>query len=261
MPHAFSMLSMPLETRIHGATPPLNPFAQYILIHSILRDLYTSQLDVGDNAAIPAAAGGATLADGSAVTVFDLNPNQHPRLGRSHGAAESVTEDQVLITQRALQNWLQIWLSNPETMHLTGQPDANGVVKQDPPYLNDALPYYWLAQATVYAIQASSFHLAPAGNSLGTAYRGIAKLFEGDTSFEARFRVVQVWMERIKAFLRDGTQQMAVLWKDLMQLRERVTHEDREARTRAVNERMNDFRSSGGFMPMFPLEGLMGMYS
>ncbi|TFK62373.1 hypothetical protein BDN72DRAFT_848761 [Pluteus cervinus] len=300
MHHAFTMLSMPLEPRIHGTTSPLNPFAQFILIHSILRDLYTIQLDeistipaaVGGAAGGSSAAGGTLIPDGSNGTTLNLNQNNHnhnhhhhlPHHAPSHHrSVPAGNGDQVFVTQRALQNWLQAWLANPDTMHLTGQGNPSDIEEDALPYVYNALPYYWLAQASVYAIQATSLQHASAGsehihdyNNSSMGHNGnetiLGRVFETDVSGEGRTQMVKCWMERIKGFLRDGTQHMGVLWKDLMQIRERVTSEDREARVQnvaaaATGMRGGEFRIVNGnvgagaeFTQAFPPEGLMGLF-
>lgn len=218
MQHALGMLR---EPHIQSVMIPLNPFAQYVLIHTILRNLYSSQLDT------PVTTSGS-LMDNSTSSIFNSGPNDL-------GPAQS---DYTLATQRALHNWLQIWLSSPEAIQLA----SDG--REEPPFVYNALPFYWLAQASLMAIQNGSG--MPGNGIRGGGGGTVGGKFDGDVSTEGRFRLIKEWLEHIRAFLRDGTQVPNHLWDELMQIRTRVGREDHQARASSGMGGMGHVGIGGG---------------
>ena len=111
------------ETRPGTVSLSLNPFAHFILIHTILRNMYAPQTD-------SASALSGDAAARTSVSVVDNEDS--PCFGM----------------QYALHNWLQSWLNSPESMQMD-----NNKRTEEPPLVHDALPFYWLAQISLLAAQ------------------------------------------------------------------------------------------------------------
>ncbi|KAI0322045.1 fungal-specific transcription factor domain-containing protein [Amylostereum chailletii] len=98
------------------------------------------------------------------------------------------------VLQYTLHNWLHSWLHAPDAPEDTGG--------EAPRFMQNAMPYYWLAQVSLMASQqgatASFFTFAP----------------------EARYRVLTRWLFHIRGFLRSGDQAPATLWTELMAMAE-----------------------------------------
>ncbi|TFK33601.1 fungal-specific transcription factor domain-containing protein [Crucibulum laeve] len=98
---------------------PLNPFSYFILIHTILRNIYASR-------------GLVTTSEGLSQPIpQQVDPNQ---------------EENLLTARYALQNWLQMWMTSPEA----GRYEKSGV---EPPFICNVKPFYWLAQVALVAVQ------------------------------------------------------------------------------------------------------------
>ena len=112
------------ETRLQTAPLSLNMFAHFILIHTILRDMYAPQDQVS--------------------LTNPLSDSPHPKADTAAGGA-SATGD-VITTQYALHNWVRMWMNSPESMQAEKS-------QQELPFMFNALPFYWLAQVSHMAIQ------------------------------------------------------------------------------------------------------------
>ncbi|KAF9467338.1 fungal-specific transcription factor domain-containing protein [Collybia nuda] len=166
MSRCLSTLS---ETRHAAIHIPLSPFAHFVLIHAILRDLFVTCVE----GRFPKAAGGVSDSDTVSREIYGL--------------------------QYALHNWLQNWLNSPE---LPKAQDPN----EEPPFINNVLPFYWLGQVSLLAYQES---LPP---------------FEQDSpnnlKVEVRFRIVKQWLKHIRGFLKNNDdQQPTLFWDELMRIR------------------------------------------
>lgn len=177
------------ETRLSTVSLSLNPFAHFILIHTILRNIYASQ-------------NGNPTGDAS------------PKRPAADNVAPGEERDNSFATQYALHNWLQIWLNSPESMQMEKR-------QEEPSFVCDALPFYWLAQVSLLAIQD------------GTA------IFDQS---EGRFLLMKVWLDHIRTFLRSGNQVPTHLWDELMKIRAKISSED----TRTGGEHFN------GLLALFP---------
>ena len=95
--------------------------------------------------------------------------------------------------QYTLHNWLQGWIRAP---------DGSGAEKaeQEPLFTRNAMPYYWLAQATLVAQEDIS---------------GKPGLF---VTPDTRFRVLGQWLVHIRNFLGSGQSDSAGLWIELMKI-------------------------------------------
>jgi len=162
------------ETRLHIAPLSLNMFAHFILIHTILRNIYAPR---------------------------EIPPDTL-RAGAGTAARGESNKDNMVATQYALHNWLQMWLNSPESM----QAEKN---QEEPPFMCNAFPFYWLAQLSLLAIQDG------------------APIFDGgavtDAKVEGRFLLMKEWLDHIKSFLRGGNQVPAHFWDQLMKIRGEMT--------------------------------------
>jgi len=158
------------ETRLLETHIPLNPFSHFILIHAILRHLFVTCVE-------------GRLPRGVIAGVVD---------------PDEMVNQEIYRLQYALHNWLQNWLNSPE---LTKVDDAN----EEPPFIYNALPFYWLGQVSLLAFQEA---LPP---------------FEQDSpnnlKVEVRFRLVKQWLRHIRGFLKKGDQAPTLFWDELMKIR------------------------------------------
>ena len=77
-----------------------------------------------------------------------------------------------------------------------------------PDFRKDEFPFYWLAQASFLATQdGGSVSLSGSGKSDG------------------RFRLMKVWLDHIRAFLRSGNQVPTHLWDELLKIKMRMSNE------------------------------------
>ncbi|KAG6887725.1 hypothetical protein C0995_013319 [Termitomyces sp. Mi166 len=184
MQTALAMLS---ETHLSTVTLALNPFAHFILIHTILRNIYVSypgSLSVDPSVSPLVVTGGDVIA----VTNSSVAGKNHDNF----------------VIQYALHNWLQTWLGSPESMSVEES-------AEEPPFIRNALPFYWLAQVSLLAIQDGSV------------------VFGGQTSdaeVERKFRLMKQWLIRIRAFLRSGNMVPTFLWDELTNAQAQVLIEE-----------------------------------
>ncbi|RDB24817.1 hypothetical protein Hypma_008007 [Hypsizygus marmoreus] len=157
------------ETRLLNPYMPLNPFAHFILIHAILRHLFVTCVE-----------------------------GRQPRAAASGVDHDEIINQEIFRLQYALHNWLQNWLNSPE---LPKVEDVN----EEPPFIHNALPFYWLGQVSLLAFQEG---LPP---------------FEQDSpnnsKVEVRFRLVKQWLKHIRGFLKKGDQAPTLFWDELMKMR------------------------------------------
>ncbi|KAF9016641.1 hypothetical protein BDZ89DRAFT_1075398 [Hymenopellis radicata] len=157
------------DARLSRSLPPQNTFAMFILIHGVLQNMY-SLLHSGQDQLGSDGARGST---------------------RSHFGFQFV-----------LHNWMQMWaLSAEEYVKL---PEA-----EEPPFAYDGLPFYWLAQISLLAIQS--------GNT--SCIEGVAN---------TRFFMMKEWLRRIRSLIRANKGVPPDLWKELMVIQETML-KDRSA--------------------------------
>ncbi|KAJ6585674.1 fungal-specific transcription factor domain-containing protein [Mycena capillaripes] len=123
MQRALESLAIPPDANPDNSLArrlPLTPFALFLLIHTVLRNISVAQR--------PPPPGGWSC--------FAMVAAQAP----------SGTEF-TFRTQLMLDNWLQLWLSCPEAA-LPAQDNGSG--GQEPPYVCNSLPFYWLAQVSLW---------------------------------------------------------------------------------------------------------------
>ncbi|EPQ57605.1 hypothetical protein GLOTRDRAFT_39318 [Gloeophyllum trabeum ATCC 11539] len=166
--------------RVPGTLPPLSPFAHFVVVHTILRDIYAIGLENSTQ--------GGRDAPGSEL---------------SSEMEQSVSQE-IFNLQYSLHNWLQSWMTAPETPKMDDP-------EEEPPFTVNVLPYYWLAQVSILAYQEG---LPP------------FKAGAGRLNSELQFRLVKHWLEHIRSFLRKGERAPTLFWDELMKVRLQTKHVD-----------------------------------
>ncbi|KAG7439636.1 uncharacterized protein BT62DRAFT_938786 [Guyanagaster necrorhizus] len=183
MQQALANLS---EMRLKISLTPLNPFSHFILIHTILRNVCFSY-------------SGCESSGSDAESSTAPEPMGNDGRGGNRFA-----------TQYALTNWFSMWMSCPDGKERD----------EEPPFVHDALPFYWLAQILLLAIR------------------------QGETGgvVKNRFHVMKEWLDHIRSFLRKHKELPSNLWDELELIRHRVSH----AETTALEDHSN------GLLSFFP---------
>ncbi|KAK0187485.1 hypothetical protein F5146DRAFT_1206235 [Armillaria mellea] len=167
------------EIRFPTSASPLNPFSQFIVIHTILRNIHFSQ----------------SMPDASNDTASTSSTPSSPEpIGREDRRGSQFAN------QYALTNWLRMWMSCPDAM----KPEDEKEGDDEPPFAQNALPFYWLAQISLLAIQ-----------------DGGPSWTEG--AAENRYHVMKEWLDRIRFFLRKHKEVSPNLWDELMVIRQQVS--------------------------------------
>lgn len=164
----------------------INAHSHWILIHTVLRNLY---------ALCPPADPNTMYADWKKRIRASRDPEDRGR--QDALPPDGVVGDEVLKVQYVLHNWLTSWLRAPEVENVDG-PDGREL-----PFMADALPFYWLAQVSLMALQEGMPPFA-------TGVR---------TDADARFRLVKHWLRHVRHFLRAGSRQPTLLWNEMMKIR------------------------------------------
>ena len=99
--------------------------------------------------------------------------------------AAAATESKNMSNQYALHNWLQMWRTNPDAILL----EKAGFMET--PIFCAAAPFYWLAHYALQAAREGSLDLAPSPT---------------ENEAQERCKLINSWMERVKAYLRKGVQ-------------------------------------------------------
>ncbi|KAI0270242.1 hypothetical protein BGY98DRAFT_1179869 [Russula aff. rugulosa BPL654] len=161
------------DERVPTSGLTLPAFAHFVLINSTLSSIY--------------AAAGAQSARAS-----ESAPDHRDVLGGKLRAL-----------QFSLNNWLLGWVK-------TENETVTGKAVEEPPLTRNAMPYYWLAQATLATLQED------VSDKMG--------LF---VTPETRFRVLGQWLLHIRNFLRNGQSDSARRWIELMHIIGEDGHEAR----------------------------------
>jgi len=162
------------DERVPTSGLTLPAFAHFVLINSTLSSIYG-----------PSGAQAARASESAP---------DHPDFvsGKSRHSA----------LQYALNNWLLGWVK-------TESETAEKAV-EEPPLTRNAMPYYWLAQATLATLQED------VSDKMGVF-----------VTPETRFRVLGQWLLHIRNFLRNGQSDSARRWIELMNLIAEDGHEAR----------------------------------
>lgn len=191
MPHAFGELA---QQRVQEEWTKLNPFSHFILMHAILRNLFTICLD-------------SRMPNSNSSNSPKISPPA-PGQGQTATAAQGgggqanvnteVVEQEIMTLQYALHNWLKSWLAGPNVPRVASAAD-------EPPFVHNALPYYWIGQVALMAYQ-ENHPPFEAGS-------------EHNLKPEVRFRMVKQWLKHIRAFLKRADETPTLLWDELMKIR------------------------------------------
>lgn len=174
MPRAIAELN---QQRSPETLIPLNPFSHFILIHVILRNLFKVCLE----SRLPTSCT-SSLSEQQSTT----------------GSNSEVVDQEIMTLQYALHNWLQSWLRSPELPRTTS-------AETEPPFIQNALPYYWLGQVSLLAYQE---HYPP-----------FELKSENNLKAEVRFRLVKQWLKHIRGFLKKADEAPTLFWDELMRIR------------------------------------------
>ncbi|KAH9041995.1 hypothetical protein EDB85DRAFT_2139378 [Lactarius pseudohatsudake] len=156
------------DMRMPSPTTTLSPFAHFVLINSTLSSIFSSSSTQAARAA-------------------RVEPTSN------HRDVLSVKQNDFVL-QYTLHNWLQGWIGASD------EPVAEKA-SQEPLFTRNAMPYYWLAQASLVALQEDAsgkpgFFVTP----------------------DIRFRVLGQWLLQIRDFLRSDQSNSTGLWIELMKI-------------------------------------------
>ncbi|KAA1472942.1 hypothetical protein DENSPDRAFT_839343 [Dentipellis sp. KUC8613] len=235
--HAVGLIGLKIDTG-GSPSPPADmpvipPFGHFIIMQAIMGELFRRC----STAAPPMPA---SLTEGEVV-------NEH-----------------VFALQFSLHRWLQMWLNNPECPRPSqgARPSTMGPApteeRHDPPFMQDPLPFYWLAQLLLLAFQESFPPFGPpattpssatsppsAGGAYGSPHSSgtpsSASSFSSPSMFAsaevlspqyhvsdappqpdtslAQFTLVKSWQQHIRLFLRRNQGSPTVIWDELMKIR------------------------------------------
>ncbi|KAG6896324.1 hypothetical protein C0992_008978 [Termitomyces sp. T32_za158] len=194
MQTALTILS---DTRISNLTLAFNPFAQFILIHTILRNIYASPFN---HVSVPSLVPAPEI-DPSVAELCDINS---------------------FAVQVELRNWLQTWLGSPESTSVENS--------EEPPFVQNAFPFYWLAQVSLLMVQDGLIVL---GGQLS------------EEKGEERFRRLEKWLDHINTFLKSRNGRQPPLWDELLKLQGEMSLEDVQRRDEHPNGLLSFFLGSG----------------
>ena len=181
MPHALGEL---VQQRVPEEWTKLNPFSHFILIHAILKNLFTVCLD-------------SRLSNSPKTSppLHGVTQTTSPKGGQTN---TEVVEQEIMTLQYALHNWLKSWLAGPNVPRVASAAD-------EPPFVHNALPFYWIGQVALMAYQ-ENHPPFEAGS-------------EHNLKPEARFRMVKQWLKHIRGFLKRADEKPTLLWDELMKIR------------------------------------------
>lgn len=162
------------QQRILTTSIALNPFSHFVLIHAILRHLFSVCTE-------------SRLPTFSPTPQFDAAPPN-----------TEIIDHEIMTLQYALHNWLQSWLHGPELPQTTK-------AEEEPPFICNVLPFYWLGQVALLAHQENYPPFEP--NS------------ENNLNEDVRFRLVKQWLKHIRGFLKKTDQAPTLFWDELMKIR------------------------------------------
>ncbi|KAK0212589.1 fungal-specific transcription factor domain-containing protein [Desarmillaria ectypa] len=154
----------------------VTPFGHFVLCHAILRNLF----DVCIESRMPA---------------------------QGNTSDQAVVAKEIYTIQYALHNWLQSWLASPDVPK-PGDPNS------DPAFVDNALPFYWFGQISLFAYQEGLPPFEPSCPE--------------NMKVEARFRLVKQWFKHIRKFLGQNNQDATVFWDELIKVRLQAWQNERE---------------------------------
>ncbi|KAJ7160337.1 hypothetical protein C8R46DRAFT_1285992 [Mycena filopes] len=121
---------------------PLNPFALFLLIHGVLRDIAVARLPPAPQ------GGGGWSCFAPAPLPLPLPTLTTDGMGGGSGSARA---EFTWRTQVVLDNWLQMWLASPEAAGGDSHDSHEGQQQQQQlPFVCNSLPFHWLAQVSLW---------------------------------------------------------------------------------------------------------------
>ncbi|KAF8629187.1 hypothetical protein AX17_005772 [Amanita inopinata Kibby_2008] len=181
---SFSYIS---ETRLLTEHIPLNPFAHFILVHAVLRQLFHACVQ--------------------------------SRMPKTEDEPQCNADQKVIELQYALHNWFQSWKDSPEMPEM--------IPNDEPLFINNVLPFYWLGQIALLAHQES---LPP-----------FEQNSPSNLQVEQRFRLVKHWLRHIRSFLKKGDEGATMFWDELMKIRLQTWQHEVESDTLGDEEGLLGF--------------------
>nr|QIE48498.1 hypothetical protein [Trametes gibbosa] len=169
-----------IQNNPDNAPRPFNvtPFAHFIMIHAMMRKLF--EMYLRDRLPL-------------------LQPdNYDTRSVRQKVNPHYVDRDRVFHVQILLHQWLQSWISSPETPR-ADQPESHQR------FLFNALPFYWVAQVGLVAYQEGLPPFDPEGTYI--------------TSHNAKFYLMKKWERHVRKFLAGGERTATKFWDEVMKIR------------------------------------------
>ncbi|KAK0486063.1 fungal-specific transcription factor domain-containing protein [Armillaria novae-zelandiae] len=145
----------------------ITPFGHFVLCHAVLRNLFDVCIE-----------------------------SRMPVQGNTSDQAAVIKE--IYTIQYALHNWLQSWLASPDVPK-PGDPNS------DPAFVDNALPFYWFGQISLFAYQEGLPPFEPTCPE--------------NMKVEARFRLAKQWFKHIRKFLSQSNQDATVFWDELIKVR------------------------------------------
>jgi hypothetical protein len=135
----FTLASLKDRSTSAAVPSTVNPFASFILIHSILRDVFSLH--------------NTRTAHGSSPHTCIID----------HGGINGMN---TIAIESSLHKWQKMWFANPETVH-SGE-NNHGV-----PFVSNAIPFYWLARLAEAAKRKGTIHIGPPAstNDIEDRYR------------------------------------------------------------------------------------------
>ncbi|KAI0785551.1 hypothetical protein C8Q75DRAFT_809151 [Abortiporus biennis] len=192
----------------------LNPFSQFIVIHAILRKLFEDCMDKVASASSSSTSLGSPSSNPQRKQSSSSSPlSSSLSQSQSHSQTSSTSRQKEYDTrinptiQFMLHNWLQSWFQSPET------PRPSKL--HQPPFMYDALPFYWIAQVSLLAYQEG---LPPFASDVEAF----------NASGEAKFILMKEWFKHIRAFLKNGEQGPTLFWDELMKIRLQNWHLEKD---------------------------------
>lgn len=168
-----SLIKLAEPSEAFSPPPIFNPFQHFLLVHLLLRQLFEEYIEARapeiENGQAPAAT-------------------EPPK--------EYLSQERIYKLQAALHRWLQSWLQSPDSPQYS---------ELEPRFVEQALPFYWIAQVALMAYQE---RLAPF--CTGTVYLA---------SGEAKFRLMKKWEKHIRNFLRRGGKEPTLSFAELVNVR------------------------------------------
>lgn len=155
------------ELQLLSQPMAITPFGHFVLCHAILRNLFDLCIE-----------------------------SRMPVQGNTSDQAAVAKE--IYTIQYALHNWLQSWLASPDVPK-PGDPNS------DPAFVDNALPFYWFGQISLFAYQEGLPPFEPSCPE--------------NMKVEARFRLAKQWFKHIRKFLSQSNQDATVFWDELIKER------------------------------------------